>query len=92
MHMRVDEAWQQRGIAEIDGLRPLRMIDRFAHGNNAVAADKYLAWLKQSSCIHLQQPGGMKNDWSVGAGRLLCIQQARAVTKRIRSRRTQPRE
>ena len=46
MHVRVDQAGDQRGVAEVDDLRALRMLDRRADGANALAFDEDLAGLE----------------------------------------------
>ena len=48
MDVRVDQAGHQRGVAEVDDLRALRMLNRFADGANAFALDQDFAGLKQS--------------------------------------------
>ena len=42
MHMSIDQSGKQRGVAEIDDLRALRTIDRFANGADAVAFNQHL--------------------------------------------------
>ena len=69
MHVRVDQAGQQRGIAEIDDLRALRMIDRRSHRLDALALDQNLAGLEHVSGIDLKQPRRVQHDGR--RGRLL---------------------
>ena len=68
VHMRVDEAGKQRGVAEVDDLRALRMLDRRAHGANAFALDEDFAGLKQGSGIHLRAAAPRAARWAAGAG------------------------
>ncbi len=71
MHVGVNEAGQQCDVAQIDDFGPLRMLDRAAHGADALALDEYLAGLKQRSGIHLEQPRRVEHDGR--AGRLLGV-------------------
>jgi hypothetical protein len=57
MHVYVDKAWEQRGIAEVDHLCVLRMIDRGAHRDDSLAFDENLAGLEEVSSINLEQAG-----------------------------------
>jgi hypothetical protein len=68
MNMRVDEAGDQGGVAEVDDLRALRMVNRGADGANAVALNQDFARLEDLAGIDLKQAGGVEDD---GRGRLL---------------------
>jgi len=69
MHMSVDEAGEQRGVAEVDNAGSLRMLDRCADGEDALALDENLAGLEKGSGIDLKQARGVEYDGR--GGRLL---------------------
>ena len=69
MHVRVDEAGEQRGVAQVDDFGALRMVDRRAHGANALALDEDFAGLEQGAGIDLEQARGVEDDG--GGGGLL---------------------
>src|ERR1700693_4580466 len=60
--MRVDEAGQQRSVAEIDNLRVIGTLDRGAHFNDALALDQRLAGRGNVASLDVEQAGGVKND------------------------------
>ena len=62
MHVRVDQAGQQRGVAEVDDPCALRMVDRCADSADALALDQNLAGLEQVSGIDLEQARGVEHD------------------------------
>jgi hypothetical protein len=62
MDVHVDQARKQRGIAEVDDLCTLRMIDRSADGADAVAFDQDFAGLKECARVDLEQSRGVEND------------------------------
>ena len=72
MDMRVDEAGEQRGVAEVDEADSLRMLDRRADSTDALALDEDLAGLEQGSGVDLQKAGGVEHDgrggWLLGVG------------------------
>ncbi len=68
MHVRVDETGEQRGVAEVDDVRALRMIDGCAHGLDALALDENLAGLKDVAGVHLEKTRGVEHDGGVGRG------------------------
>ncbi len=69
MHVSVDEAGEQCGVAEINDAGSLRMLDGCADGKDALALDENLAGLEQGSGIDLKQAGGVEHDGR-GAGLL----------------------
>jgi hypothetical protein len=69
MHVSVDEAGEQRNVAEVDDARALRVLDGCADGKDALALDENLAGLEQGSGIDLKQAGGVEHDGR--GGRLL---------------------
>ena len=62
VHVRVDEAGQKSGIAEIDDLRVRRVVDRNAHGLDALAYDENFAGLEDVAGIDLKQPRRVEDD------------------------------
>jgi hypothetical protein len=72
MHMSVDQAGEQRGVAEVDDPGALRMVNGDAYGANAIALDQNFAWLEQGAGVHLEQAGGVEDDgcggWLLGGG------------------------
>jgi hypothetical protein len=62
MDMRVDEAGEQRGVAEVDNLCVLRMIDGSSNGANAVAFNEDFAGAENRASVNLQKARGMEND------------------------------
>ena len=54
MDMRVDEAGEQGGIAEVNDAGSLRMLDGCADGEDALALDENLARLEEGSGIDLK--------------------------------------
>ena len=69
MDVGVDEAGEQRGVAEVDDLRALRMVDRSADGADALALDQNFAGLKDCAGVDLKQARGVEHDGR--GGRLL---------------------
>ena len=68
MHVSVDEAGEQRGVAEVDDLCALRMVDGCADGADALALDENLAGLEDGAGVDLKQARGVEDD---GRARLL---------------------
>jgi len=65
VHMRVDEAGEQRGVAEIDDLSALGMVDGSGDGADAVAFNEDLARLQERAGVDLEQAGGVEDDGRV---------------------------
>ncbi len=59
VHVGVDQAGKQGGVAEIDDLRAGRMRDRTANGGDALALDQYLAWRRDVASLNIQQAGSV---------------------------------
>ena len=68
MDVSVDEAGEQRCVAEVYDVCVLRMIDGCADGADAVALDENLAGVKEDAGIDLKETGGVEDD---GRGGLL---------------------
>ena len=66
VHVRVDQAGQQSGIAEIDHRGALRMLHRRSHGLNPLALDQNLAGPQHVSGIYFKQPRRVEHDGRVG--------------------------
>jgi hypothetical protein len=62
MDVRVDEAGEQSGVAEIEDPSALRMLNRDADSADAVALDQDFARLKESASVHLEQARGVEDD------------------------------
>ena len=62
VHMGVNEAGKQRGVAEVDDLGALRVVNQCGDGANAIALDKNLAGPEERAGIDLEQAGGVEND------------------------------
>jgi hypothetical protein len=62
MHVGVNQAGEQRGVAQVDDFGSLRMVDGATYGADALALDQNLAGLKQGSGINLEQPRCVKRD------------------------------
>jgi hypothetical protein len=69
VHVGVDEAGKQRGVAEVDDSGALRMVYRFADGADAVALDENLAGLEECASVDLEQAGGVEDDGDGSSGR-----------------------
>jgi hypothetical protein len=69
VNVRVDEAGEQRGVAEVDDRCALRMANGCANLANAVAFDKDFAGTEQGTGVDLKQAGRVEDDR--GGGRLL---------------------
>jgi hypothetical protein len=70
MHVRVDQARQQRGIAQIDDFRALKTVNRCADRLDALALNQNLARPQDIAAFNFEEPGGMENDGA--RGWLLC--------------------
>ena len=68
MDVGVDEAGEQSGVAEVDDLCALRMVDGCADGADAVALDEDFAGAEECAGIDLEQARGVEHD---GRGRRL---------------------
>jgi hypothetical protein len=68
MDVGVDEAGEQRGVAEVDDLGVLRVVDRCADGSNAIALHEDFARLEQRAGIDLEQARGVQDDGRRGLG------------------------
>ena len=62
MDVGVDEAGEQRCVAEVDDVCALRMIDGSADGADAVALDENLAGAEEDAGVNLKQAGGVEDD------------------------------
>ena len=62
MHMRVDQARHQGGVAQIDHFRARRMTDRAAHRRDAVALDQDLAGRHDAAAFRVEQARGMQHN------------------------------
>ena len=62
VHVRVDQAGQQRGVAEVDDRCALRMIHRRSHSLDALALNENFAGLEHVAGIDLKQPRRMQHD------------------------------
>jgi hypothetical protein len=62
MHVRVNEAGEQGGVAQVDDAGSLRMLDRRADGEDALALDENLTGLEEGSSIDLKQTRGVEHD------------------------------
>jgi hypothetical protein len=62
MNVDVDEAGKKSGVAEVDDLRGLGMLNGFANGANAFAFDKDFAGLEDSAGVNLKQARRVEND------------------------------
>jgi hypothetical protein len=62
MHVGVDEAGEQGGVAEVEDARALRVVDRDADGADAVTLDEDFAGLKKRAGVDLEQAGGVEDD------------------------------
>jgi hypothetical protein len=62
MDVRVDEAGEERRVAEVDDARVCRVVNGCADGANAVALDKNFAGLEESAGVNLEEACGMKHD------------------------------
>jgi hypothetical protein len=62
MHVGVDQAGEQRDVAEVDDFGALRMVDRCADGANAVAFDQDFAGLEEGAGVDLEQARGVEDD------------------------------
>ena len=78
MHVRVDEAGEQRGVAEVDDLGAGRMVDRGADGADAVTFDEDFAGPEQRAGIDLEQARGVEDDGRGGNLRRADAQMATA--------------
>ncbi len=65
--MGIDEARQQRGIAEVDQLRAGRMAHRGTHRRNALAFDENFARRQHPAGVDLEQVRGMQDDGMIAA-------------------------
>ncbi len=61
MDVRVDQAGEQRGVAEIDDLRAGGMVDGGADGGDAVALDQDLAGRDDCSGFDIEQTRGVQD-------------------------------
>ena len=71
MHVGVDEAGEQSGVAEVDEFGVGRVRDGCADGGDAFAFDKDFAGLEKVAGVDLKEASGVEDDRR-GAGRLLC--------------------
>jgi len=62
MDVGVDEAGEQRCVAEVDEACVLRVIDGGADGADAVALDENFAGAEEDAGVNLKQAGGVEND------------------------------
>jgi hypothetical protein len=62
MDVRVDEAGEERRVAEVDDARVCGVVNGCADGVNAVALDKNFAGLEESAGVNLEEACGMKHD------------------------------
>jgi hypothetical protein len=62
VHMCVNQAGHQRGVAQIDHGRSRRMRDRRAHLADALAHNQHLAWRDDLARGDIQHTRGMKNS------------------------------
>ena len=69
MHMRIDQARQQRGVAEIDDLRAGGMCHRGTDGADAVALNQNLAGCGDVAGLDVEQARGVENDGGLAAER-----------------------
>ncbi len=67
MHMRVDQARHQGGVAQIDHFGVRGMLHAAAGGRNAFAFDQDFTGTNDLAALHIQQPGGVQNDRMTGA-------------------------
>ena len=70
MHVGVDQARHQGGVAEVDGLRSGGMSNGGAGSNDLPAFDQDLAGGKNTARFYIEKTRGMKND-GVRCGRSL---------------------
>jgi hypothetical protein len=68
MDVGVNEAGEQGGIAKIDDLCALRVVDGCANGADAVALDEDFAGMEDGAGVDLKQARGVED---YGCGRLL---------------------
>ena len=66
MHVGVDQAGQQRGVAEIDDLRAGGMRDGRADGGDAIALDQDFAGRRDVAGFDVEQARGMQDDGARG--------------------------
>ena len=62
MYVGVNQAREQRDVAQVDDFGPLRMGDFPAHSADTLTFDQNLAGLEQCPSIHLEQPRRMEHD------------------------------
>ena len=89
MHMRVDQARHQGGVAKIDHFGARGMLHAAADGGDALAFDQDFAGADDLAGFHVQQPRGVKDDRMRRAlwhGRSL--RQRRRRRKKVRQRQT----
>jgi hypothetical protein len=68
--VRVDQAGEQGGVAQVDDFGALGMINRLPNGANAISLDQNFAGLEQGSGVNLEQARGVEDDGR--GGWLLC--------------------
>jgi hypothetical protein len=74
MDVSVDEAGEERGVAEVDDARALRVLDGCADSKDALTLDENLSGLEQGSVVDLQKASGVEHDG--GGWRLLGVEKA----------------
>ncbi len=70
MHVGVDQAGHQGGVAQIDGLGSGGMGDGGAGGNDLLSFDQDLSGDKHAAALDIEQARGMENDGVRGCGSL----------------------
>jgi len=62
VNVSVDQAGEQRGVAQVDDFGALGMVYRRPRGANAIPFDQNFTGLEQGSGIHLEQARGVEDD------------------------------
>jgi hypothetical protein len=62
MHVRVDEAREERGVAEVDDARVSGVVNGGSDGADFVALDENFAGLEESAGVDLEKARGVEHD------------------------------